>query len=382
MTISDSSFPFHYQQVQCNPGIYQPSALEQCLQMPPNDNFTLGDYQYMGTDTETDDLGFNDMKMFKLPNLATQTQLQAPLLGDAANAMYQGYVPSNLPMMQPTATAYSNPFNHMVASNAQSIHAHQNQTSTLPVAVPSAAVPETMFSAQDEWSCFQCLPPTQCPMHPKTAQTFLEGLERTLNSRESRDAWDSQVNSLDIDGHIGRIVVEPVSDNARDRLMAITQRFLQKAREIHGPGSLLSLRQHSLSTSNTVEEGFAVLPPSKILQSFLLTYVTRLEPYYASVSAENLDADELMESGNKLSSSLLLLLMIAQGASAIPTAHARSLTSGLTEVCRLSLFDLLEKDIALARDPTVLRSALLYINLAVWSGEKWHMDVGASLRWL
>ena len=60
---------------------------------------------------------------------------------------------------------------------------------------------------------------------------------------------------------------------------------------------------------------------------------------------------------------------------ATPTNEARYFTSGLTEACRLSWFGLVEKDVSLSRDPTMLRSALMFINLAAWSGDKWHMDV-------
>ena len=73
--------------------------------------------------------------------------------------------------------------------------------------------------------------------------------------------------------------------------------------------------------------------------------------------------------------SLSLLFMIAQGASAIPTPEARSLAAGLTEACRISLFDMIEKDIHMASNPILLHSALLFINLAAWSGDKWQMDV-------
>jgi len=92
-----------------------------------------------------------------------------------------------------------------------------------------------------------------------------------------------------------------------------------------------------------------------------------------------LKPNELMQLSNGKASSLLLLLMVAQGAMATPTVEARYLTSGLTEACRLSLFDIIEKDIVLSSDPIVLRCALLFTTLAAWSGDKWHMDVGDFL---
>jgi hypothetical protein len=71
-------------------------------------------------------------------------------------------------------------------------------------------------------------------------------------------------------------------------------------------------------------------------------------------------------------------LMLASGAISTPTVEARYLASGMTEACRISLFDLIEKDVFQARDPVVLQSALHFTTLAAWSGDKWHMDVSPT----
>ncbi|KAK5078925.1 hypothetical protein LTR64_002655 [Lithohypha guttulata] len=74
--------------------------------------------------------------------------------------------------------------------------------------------------------------------------------------------------------------------------------------------------------------------------------------------------------------------MVASGASATATPEGRYVASGLTEACRVSLFDTVEKDVAQAREVLVLRSALLLICLAAWSGDKWHMDMAMGQRGL
>ena len=79
-------------------------------------------------------------------------------------------------------------------------------------------------------------------------------------------------------------------------------------------------------------------------------------------------------------SSLLVLMMIAQGAMNIPSVEARMLTGGLTEACRISLFDLIEKNIHMAGDPIVLHAALLFTVQAAWSGDKWQMDIAMGQR--
>jgi len=112
-----------------------------------------------------------------------------------------------------------------------------------------------------------------------------------------------------------------------------------------------------------------------VMQYFLRSYVVRYEPYYSSIPAGRLDPNALMHSANSKAASLLILLMVASGATATPTVEARYVTSGLTEACRISLFDTIEKDVLQSREVLILHSALLFTCLAAWSGDKWHMDV-------
>jgi len=63
--------------------------------------------------------------------------------------------------------------------------------------------------------------------------------------------------------------------------------------------------------------------------------------------------------------------MIAHGASTVPKAEARYLAAGLTETCRISLFDLIEKNIEFSADPIVLKAAFLFILVAAWGGDSW-----------
>ncbi|KAK1020702.1 hypothetical protein LTR33_018788, partial [Friedmanniomyces endolithicus] len=72
--------------------------------------------------------------------------------------------------------------------------------------------------------------------------------------------------------------------------------------------------------------------------------------------------------------------MIAQGSMNIPSKEARMLTGGLTEACRISLFDLIERNVIMSGDPIVLHSALLFTVQAAWSGDKWQMDIAMGQR--
>jgi hypothetical protein len=116
------------------------------------------------------------------------------------------------------------------------------------------------------------------------------------------------------------------------------------------------------------------------LEYFLRSYSNSFERYFPLTSRSTLDANELMHCYNDRAASLLVLLMIAQGAMNIPSSEARMLTGGLTEACRISLFDLIERNIIMSGDPIVLHSALLFTVQAAWSGDKWQMDIAMGQR--
>ena len=77
---------------------------------------------------------------------------------------------------------------------------------------------------------------------------------------------------------------------------------------------------------------------------------------------------------------LLFLLMIAQGASVVSSEEARTLSAGLIETCRISLFDIIEKNVEMCADSTIHRCSLLFTLLGAWSGDKWLMDIAMGQR--
>lgn len=228
------------------------------------------------------------------------------------------------------------------------------------------------------WPCFVCNPPSGEKIHPKTGRIFLEGLEHTLKSHDTVQPSTFLLGGdKDNRAFNAEISIEPFSGRARDKLMVITQSILHKARKIHGCSmrGRLENNQDTLRDTPTSYEVFSILPSTDDLDHLLQSYANRFEPYHSSVPSRLLNPIAILESTEERCSSLLLLLMFAQGAMATPTNEARYFTNGLTEACRLSWFSLVEKDVSLSRDPTMLRSALMFINLAAWSGNKWHMDV-------
>lgn len=236
--------------------------------------------------------------------------------------------------------------------------------------------PDAVVAAHQSWPFFQCnrVEPSSTLNPPKTAHIYLEGLSQTLRNQSTWQAWKGQINEKTLDIATERqILTEPIVGYSREKLLAITQTFLHKALDIHKNDR--SAREESPSSPDSSRDAFLMLPPPDVMQYFLRSYAVRYEPYYSSVPAGQLDPNALMQSANSKAASLLILLMVASGASTTATAEARYIASGLTEACRISLFDLIEKDVMLSRDPLVLRSALLFICQAAWSGDKWHMDV-------
>lgn len=226
---------------------------------------------------------------------------------------------------------------------------------------------EDVVKAEESWPLARCTRPLYSGKCPRTALTHLTFFER---SSKAHNTWEpletyvrEHVNWKDED----LTAVVPLKGYTRDSMLAITQKFLQKALEIHGS-----------SGAKDGYSGFVVLPPSDIIHYFLRSYVRTLSVYYPLLVSGCVDPNDMLADCRP--STLLLLLMIAQGAAAMPVAEARYLSTGLTETCRISLFDIIEKNVELSADPVALRCALLFTLLGSWSGDKWLMDIAMGQR--
>jgi len=249
-----------------------------------------------------------------------------------------------------------------------------------PTSLQDAAIPDlgAIISAQDGWSVFRCTPSITSSHCPRTAKLNVERLEQSLRNHQGWSNWSSSWEQADFT-HDAQIAVAPLQEATRDKLLAITQSFLHKALDIHKDGNSSSHNGES-PDSTLSRSNFILLPPTRILEFFLKSYTYSFERYYSASSRGVLDANELMLNHNDKASSLLILMMIAQGAMNISSMEARLLTGGFTETCRISLFDLVEKNIIMASDPIVLRAALLLTVQAAWSGDKWQMDIAMGQR--
>jgi hypothetical protein len=245
----------------------------------------------------------------------------------------------------------------------------------LPMAVDEVAAE---ISAQDAWPAFRCTPVVPSAACPITARRNLELLERTLRNQEIWSRWSPQWNAADVVNN-NHLIVMQLHESSRDKLLAITQTFLHKALDIHRLGSGALGANHHVPQNGTISN-FVLLPPARVLEYFLQSYANCFEHFYPLTSRGTLDANELMHCYNDRVASLLVLMMIAQGASNVPSVDARILAAGLTEACRLSLFDLIEKNVIMSGNSLVLHAALLFTVQAAWSGDKWQMDISMGQR--
>jgi hypothetical protein len=235
-----------------------------------------------------------------------------------------------------------------------------------------------VISGQDGWNCFRSAPTLPPSAVPKTAKIHIEKLEQSLKNHESWNGWG--LAWQDTDTSNDHLAVLPLQECSKDKLLAITQGFLHKALEIH--------RNSNIGTPEVgaspyyYGSSFVLLPPVRVLTYFLRSYSNTFEHYFPMSSCGTLDMNEKLmgPQTSDRAASLLTLMMIAAGSLYVPSMEARWLNGGLIEACRLSLFDLVETNIAMASDPTVLHAALLFTSTAAWSGDKWHMNIAMGQR--
>ncbi|KAK1836289.1 hypothetical protein QBC39DRAFT_326842 [Podospora conica] len=238
-------------------------------------------------------------------------------------------------------------------------------------------------AAEDGWNIARCNPPIKMADCPSTSLVHLESLETMCRNEDSWANLETYIQRVDWNA-ADLASVAPLSSRTRERMLVITQTFLHKALSNHrdnhrargrGRGSIAGTRSPRDSSPDD-DLSFIVLPPSEILEYFLRSYVRSLSLYYPLIVAGKVDPNDMMQSTQ--TSTLLMLLMIAQGAAATPVTEARYLSAGLTETCRISLGH--TQNLELKKDPLTLRCALLFIVLGVWSGDKWLMDYAMGQR--
>jgi hypothetical protein len=223
-----------------------------------------------------------------------------------------------------------------------------------------------VVAGDDGWPFLRCNPRLFAGSCPRTAMVHLQKLQNSQRLEESWSSLNHLMLSNDLNSDDNVLSIVPLLTTTRDKIIAFAQSFLLKALRTHQSGL-------SLNASPGGVGSFFTLPPSNDLENLLHSSVRSLSPYYSLIHGTTLDPNELMLDND--TSTLLFLLMIAQGASSIPRAEGRFLAAGLTETCRISLFDVIEKNVELSAEPVVLKSALLLTMLCSWGGDAWHIKM-------
>ena len=245
----------------------------------------------------------------------------------------------------------------------------QLQEHVLSFQTPSSGIiPElpSVVAGDEGWPFMRCNPRLFAGSCPRTAMVHLQKLQ---NSSRIEEGWSSLSHLMlpnDLGSDENPFSIVPLQTTTRDKIIAFAQSFLLKALRTHQS-------ELSVSASPGGVGSFFTLPPSNVLENLLRSSVHSLSPYYSLSHGTTLDPNELMLENE--TSTLLFLLMIAQGANSIPRTEGRFLSGGLTETCRISLFDVIEKHVELSADPVVLKAAFLLTTLCSWGGDAWHIKM-------
>lgn len=233
---------------------------------------------------------------------------------------------------------------------------------------------QAVIEAYNYWSSFRCNPSKDITKCPRTAGVLLVSLS---HAAETDNPWAGFGFGLDFPSQesFERVVSLPFQEGSRDRLSAISQSLFRKALKVHclDPAAVSSANPDSTTS-------FLTLPRIGTIDHCLQEYMLNFEPFYPLVPEGLLDANALILGPSSAASSLLILLMIGQGATSNSTGDARRLSGGLTEVCRISLFDAMEKNVSLSHHQLLVHCAIIFVVQAAWSGDKWLMDIGLGQR--
>ncbi|KUJ23219.1 uncharacterized protein LY89DRAFT_573888 [Mollisia scopiformis] len=224
---------------------------------------------------------------------------------------------------------------------------------------------QVIIAAEDAWPIACCNAQIFSGVCPRTASFHLKSLQQVCDNENVWTSFDTSFSQMDAND----VEIVPLSPGTREKIVAITQSFLHKVLatqmgELHG------------RSGQSEPSRFLILPPPNILESFISNYSRNLAVYFSLLPGGRLNINELMVDSQ--SSTLLVILMIAQGSTSVSSAEAKYLAMGLTEICRLSLFEAIDRNTGLSADFVMLHCAFLFVLLGAWGGDKWHMNVAVG----
>ncbi|KAK4935606.1 hypothetical protein LTR10_023367 [Elasticomyces elasticus] len=172
------------------------------------------------------------------------------------------------------------------------------------------------------------------------------------------------------------------SDTSRESLLVIAQRYVRLAVDVHG----LALESPSPASSDYLGpshlNGYIRLPPTSALHNYLELVLRNYEPFYPLLPARMLEPNHLTGLVSGRGPSLLLCFMIAFGSMIDPALKARRFSTAMTEICRHSMQDAMERDSRDLRSPLLYYSALMFVVKGAFGGDKAHMNICIAHRQL
>ena len=302
---------------------------------------------------------------FDLMNYSTRTW---DLTTDAVARDAAMFMDAEAPHFPPSSSAWPPSAGTSASPSEQLLKRRSNDnvrsTEASTQALRSQAIgPPKTFEEDSErhWSFFQCNPTSS----RLSSTSFVRHSLEALSVNEDDPLIPGLARQLD--QMRCTISIEPFRTPTRDRLLALTYCFSEKARKLHRVAPLSSA-EPSLSHQGWGDEDTVVtLPSSEVLEHFLSAYVLRFEYSYPSIAASFLSPNDLMRDSPKLGA-LLLLLMAALGSTSYRTNSVSNVSTALTEACRVRLNELFEKQQSFQPASLLLflRSALLFTLLGAW----------------
>lgn len=266
---------------------------------------------------------------------------------------------------------------------------------SLPTLTPAGASQDNILPLQaadiqphealDGWPIFKCnpiVPSRECTPtaahHVNHLRTLLENCTEPIENSGLTESTSE---------------LAPLLATTRERLTAVLQGLFNEAQHVYSLRDL-AIRTNTASRHSHPDfsafggSSILLLPPPLVLESLLQSCLAACSPYYPFITTASRTVSKRMESSRRpILPSIFLLLMLAAGAMTVGAGETHNqMAHGLVEICRISLRRQVEQDVQLALDPEVLECALLLTIVAVWSGDKWQMDVSfvsfLQLRWL
>lgn len=268
----------------------------------------------------------------------------------------------------------------LLGTSAPQLFSAQPQTAQLQSA-PSPSAPtyadlQRLFNINEEsWPGFCCNPMPTTDLPEKANRCHLANLQAAFRAFAGNEKAVLNLDSGHADDIGGEVLgprVEPMSAGARTVLEKAIQSTILAVTSGSRRTGKMALNGDLDPSAASVEP--PQLPSARVLDYFLRVFAREREPFYELNRGQDLHLLQFLDEGGEAFARIALMLMIAHGAMATPTIASIQFAQGLTEACRILSSDP-STDQGRWGDLGVLFAAFLFLNLAAWSGDVWHMNV-------